>query len=396
MRFFMVAQEEIASKNNFMIKKSSVRFYPFRRLKMPLAAFLACAGLGGCDQKKEPLPEKTVAPEQASVPVLEGASQAVAPQQGGGLAGISKMVTRGQLSDNALVELEAEIDANPKAVAEWVATLPLGSNRDTCLELVFGKWGAIDPPVAVDFVRKHLAGMDRTVAAASIAESMAAESPESITAALALVTEPIPRGVVVRSAMAAAFESNPDRAASWALAQSSPVEREAALAALTELWSQRDPQACAAWVVSVLKGDDKTTATSELMAGWGRISPRDAAQWLEAQKSGIDYEEVATVLAENWSLVDPKAAANWAGQEKDPEIRSTLMETIVSSWVLNEAANSIDWASGIQDGELRKSILETAFMSLAMESPYALADWIKNNSGHAAIHDAEEVQAGIE
>jgi hypothetical protein len=72
------------------------------------------------------------------------------------------------------------------------------------------------------------------------------------------------------------------------------------------------------------------------------------------------------------------------------------METIVSSWVLNEAANSIDWASGIQDAELRKSILETAFMSLAMESPSALADWIKNNSGHAAIHNAEEVQSGVE
>jgi len=379
-----------------MINKSSGRFYPFRRLKFPLVAFLVCAGLGGCDQKKEPLQEKTAVPEQASLPVLEGASQTAAPQQGGGLAGISKVVTRGQLSDDALVELEAEIDANPKAVAEWAATLPLGSNRDTCLELVFGKWGAIDAPAAIDFVRKNLAGMDRTVAAASIAESMAAESPESATAALALVTESVPRSVVIRSAMSSAFEANPDRAASWALAQSAPVERKAALTALTQIWSQRDPQACAAWVVSVLQGDDKTTASSELMGGWGRISPRDAAQWLDAQKSGIDYEEAASVLAENWSLVDPKAAANWAGQEKDPEIRSSLMETIVSSWVLNEAANSIDWASGIQDAELRKSILESAFMSLAMESPSALADWIKNNSSHAAIHDAEEVQAGIE
>ena len=379
-----------------MIIKSSSGFYRFYGLNLRFVAILVCAGLVGCEQKKEPLPEKTVVPEQASIPISEGTSQAAAPQQRGGLAGISKMVTRGELSDNALVELEGEIDANPKAVAEWAATLPLGSNRDTCLELVFGKWGAIDAPSAIDFVRKHLAGMDRTVAAASIAESMAAESPESITAALALVTEPIPRAVVVRSAVAAAFETKPDRAASWTLAQSSPVEREAALAALTELWSQSDPQACAAWVGSVLNGDDKTTASSELMASWGRISPRDAAQWLDAQKAGIDYEEVAPVLAENWSLVDPKAAANWASQEKDPEIRSSLMETIVSSWVLNEAANSIDWASGIQDAELRKSILESAFMSLAMESPSALADWIKNNSGHPAIHDAEEVQAGIE
>jgi hypothetical protein len=378
-----------------MIKKSSARFYRVHRLRWPFAALLACTGFWGCEQKKE-APEKTLVPQQASAQVLEGDAQVFAPQQGGGLAAIAKMVTQGQLPDNALLQLEREIDMNPQASAEWAAPLPLGSNRDTCLELVFGKWGEIDAPAAIDFVRKNLAGMDRTVAAASIAESMAAESPESSSAALALVTEPVPRAVVVRSAVAAAFETNQGRAVSWSLAQSSPAEREAALMALTEIWSQRDPQSCAAWVVSVLKGDDKTTAASELMAGWGRISPRDAAQWLDAQKSVIDYEEVAPVLAENWSLVDPKAAANWAGQEKDPEIRSSLMETIVSIWVLNEAANSIDWASGIQDTELRKSFLESAFMSLAMESPSALADWIKNNSGHAAIHDAKEVQAGFE
>jgi hypothetical protein len=306
-----------------MIKKSSSEFNRFCGLNFTIVAAATCAGFFGCDQKKEPMPIKPVVPEKVSVQVSEAVtSQAAESEQGIGLTGISKLVTRVQLPDGALVELEGEIDANPKAVAEWWATLPLGSNRDTCLELVFGKWGAIDAPAAIDFVRKHLAGMDRTVAAASIAESMAAESPESITAALALVTEPIPRGVVVRSAVAAAFETNQERAASWTLAQSSPVEREAALAALTELWSQRDPQACAAWVVSVLKGDDKTTVASELMEGWGRISPRDAAQWLETQKSGINYDEVAPVLAENWSLVDPKAAANcWSGERPGDSLK---------------------------------------------------------------------------
>ncbi len=379
-----------------MIKKNSGGFPRFCRLNLWLVAAVLCAGMGGCEQKKESLPEKPVGREQAMPPVSQGASQVTAPQQGDGLAGISKMLKRGQLSDDALLDLEAEIDANPKAVAEWAATLPLGSNRDTCLELVFGKWGAVDALAAINFARNHLAGMDRTVAAAFIAQSMAAESLESAMVALALVTESVPRTVVVRSAVASAFETNPDRAASWTLAQSSPAERQAALKSLTELWSQRDPQACASWVVAMLQGGDKTLAASELMASWGRISPRDAAQWLESQKSGMDYNEVAPVLAQNWSLVDPKGAADWAAQNQDPEIRLNLMEAIVSCWVLNEAANSIDWASGIQDAELRKSILESAFMSLAMESSSALADWIKNNSGHAAIHDAQEVQAGIE
>ena len=379
-----------------MITANRKKFYRGNAWKAALWVAVTCAGLGGCEPKQEPLPEKSSTPTQAPGASLDYASQKPVPKPESGLEGISKIITLGQLPDSVLEGLEVAGEENPKAVAEWAATLPLGSNRDTCLELVFKKWGEMDAPAAIDFVRKNLQGMDRTIAAASIAEAMALESPESATAALGLVTEPIPRGVVVRSVVTSAFETDPSRAASWVLAQPSAVEREVALMALTELWSQREPQACAAWVVSVLKGDDKTTAASELMAGWGRISPRDAAQWLEAQKSGINYEEVAPVLAENWSLVDPKAAANWASQEKDPEVRSSLMESIVSSWVLNEAANSIDWASGIQDAELRKSILESAFMSLAMESPSALADWMKNNSGHPAIHDAEEVQAGIE
>ena len=378
-----------------MIKESSEILYSFHYFKLAVMVLMAFSGVVGCEQKKEGA-EKQVVPDQATVSDLEEDSLSPVPQTGSRLADISSIVARGLFPDSVLIELEEEIDANPKAVAEWVATLPPGSNRDTCLALVFAKWGEINAPAAIDFLLKNFVGMDRSVAAASIAHSMAVESPESATAALALVTEPVPRSAVVRSIVAAAFETNPDRAVSWAMAQSPPSERKVALMALTELWSQSDPQACAAWVVSDLEGDDKTTAALELIAGWGRISPRDANQWLEAQKSGIDYESVAHVLATDWSLVDPKAAADWAVREKDPNIRSSLLQTIISNWVLNEAANSIDWASGIQDAELRKLLLESAFTSLATESPAALADWIKNNLGHAAIHDAEDVQAGVE
>lgn len=379
-----------------MITKNTPKIFRGYAWNAALMALVACVGFGGCERKQEPLPEKPKAPGQAAAPAPDSATQTRDPKPEGGLEGISKIITLGQLSDNTLVELEAAIDANPKAAAEWAATLPPGSNRDTCLELVFRKWGEVDAPAAIDFVRKKLKGMDLTVAAASIAEAMAFESPESATAALGLVTEPIPRGVVVRSVVASAFETDPSRTASWVLAQSSAAEREAALMALAELWSQRDPQACAAWVVSVLRGDDKTTAASELMESWGRLSPREAAQWLEAQKAGVDFELVGPVLAESWSIVDPKAAATWAGLENNPEIRSELVDVVVSNWVLNEAGNSIDWASGIQDAELRKSVLESAFTALAIESPAALENWIKTHPGHPAIHDAEEVQAGME
>jgi len=367
----------------------------FHTLLRSVAFAATLSFLNGCDRKNE-ASEKAPIPNQSTESELESNTQNSVPQTGSRLAEISNIVTRAQLPDTAIADLEEEIDANPKAVAKWVGTLPLGSNRDTCLALVFGKWGAIDAPAAIAFARENLSGMDLSVAAASIAPSMAAKSPESANAALALVTEPVPRAGVIRSAIAAAFESNPDQAASWSLAQSSLDDRKAAIIALTDLWSQQDPRACSAWVDSVLKGDEKTVAASVLIAAWGRLSPSDAVQWLETQKADIDYEEVAPVLAENWSLVDPKAAATWATQEMNMEIRSNLMATIVSIWVLNEAANSIEWASGIQDAELRKSILESAFASLAMESPSALADWINKNSGHAAIHDAEEVQAGFE
>jgi len=364
---------------------------PMNKNRFLFAGILALMILviSACDHKDE-MP-------QASGPTLDESTASISGDgdQSGqhSLEQISSLILHGELPPSMLERLEGVIESNPRGAAEWAISLPPGSNRDLCLELVFGKWASINDSAAMEFVRSGLHGMDRTVAAASIADVLAVQSFRSVPAAVSLVSDVIPRGVVVRAAVISAFPQGAEEVGAWVLSLDSVTERQAGLLALTEVWSRQDPKACAGWVESVLKDDDKSAVVSELLAGWGRLSPGEAAQWLDQRKSVVDFEEASTALVDSWTLVAPNDAANWAGKVSSPELRTDLVETVVSTWVLNEAGGAIDWASALKDEDLRRSMLESAFLNLAFESPEALNDWIKKNPKHPAIHDAIEFQS---
>ena len=353
-------------------------------------------GLAGCDSGGEPaekakdIPASAEkSPKQVPVPAPSVLGQ---KSSDGGLDQLSAMLLRGRLSDEGLEILEEAVEQNPAGAAEWAVTLPPGADRDTCLETVFYNWGWEDSTAALNFIRGTLRGMDRTLAAASVAEAMAEESPESASAALALVAEPIPRGIVIESIVTSGLAASPDRTASWAQALSNPYERETALAALASAWSEENPQACAAWLASNLNGDERVDAAVELMANWGSTSPREAAQWLAGQRNAAGYIDAGDELADAWAIVDPRAAAKWALQETDPAAREVFLETVVMNWVLNEAAETINWANQLQNPELRKAALDSAFFSLEDESPAALDYWLESNPAHPAREAALKIR----
>lgn len=362
----------------------------FHRLITYGICLLMIFAVTACDRQDDKMPQEAVSALENN-----SASTSDAGEQGGqhALEQISSVISRGEISQTMLEHLESVIDSNPKVAAEWAVSLPPGSNRDLCLELVFGKWSSINESEAMEFVKSRLHGMDRTVAAASIADVLALRSLRAVPAAVSLVSDAIPRGVVVRAAVVSAFPQGAEVVAPWVLSLKSETERQAGLLALTEVWSRQDPKACADWVDSVLMDDDKSTVVAELLTGWGRISPVEAAQWLDSRKQAFDFEEASTALVDSWSLVDPQAAANWAAKIDNSELRYDLVETVVSTWVLNEAGSSIEWASSLRDEKLRRSVLESAFLNLALESPEALNDWIAKNPRHPAIHDAIEIQS---
>ena len=349
----------------------------------------------GCDGGGDAAPEgkkeakmvekKAVAASEVESESDEGASIV-------GLKELGEMIAAGRLTDEGLEILEEAAENDPAGTADWAVTLPPSAHRDTCLEIAFYNWGGEDSTAALNFIRGNLRGMDRTLAAASVAEALAEESPEAASAALALVAEPVPRGVVIESIVTAGVAESPQRVASWALALANPYERGAAVAALGRVWSEENPKACAAWIASSLNGDDRVNAGVELMANWGANAPREAAGWLAAQRGAEGYLEAGESLADAWSMVDPRAAASWAVEEPDAEMRSLLVDAVVTNWVLNEASNTIDWAQGLQDPGVREAALESAFLSLDVESPAALDYWLDTHPAHPAREIALSVR----
>lgn len=369
------------------------------RLFRLLVVSAASVVVVGCDGGGEAVPEgknepKVVEKKEAPAPDVAAEPLGVAP--GGGLKELGEMIASGRLTDEGLEMLEEAAEKDPAGTVEWAVTLAPSAHRDTCLEIAFYKWGGADSAAALNFIRGNLRGMDRTLAAASVAEALAEESPEAASAALALIAEPVPRGVVIESIVTAGVAESPQRVSSWALALSNPYERGAAIAALGRVWSEENPQACAAWIASTLKGADRVNAGVELMSNWGANAPREAANWLATQRESEGYVEAGESLADAWSMVDPRAAASWAVEEPDADTRSLLVDAVVMNWVLNEASNTIDWAQGIQDPAVRAGALETAFISLDEESPAALDYWLETHPTHPARDIAQSLREGGE
>ncbi len=366
---------------------------------MKRAFFLLClAGLlVGCEdspvvepESKNPPAAKADSDETAGKVQPIPSIQPAAEPNGEPLRRVEQLQSNGYQTDEALEILLAEIEKNPKASAKWAATLPPGANRDSCLETVFTEWALIEEYAAVDFARTNLSGMDLTVAAAAIAEVLAADTPESATAALSLVQEPIARGVIADVIARSAAENDPQRAAQWCLLQRDPVERAAAIGALVDVWSSTDLRSAAGWIDSSLQGEEKSIAVDMLMSNWGSIDPRAAAEWLAARRADIDYPSSSFILVSGWTMVDPRAAATWALSGTDAESQTALVEEVMSGWALNETAKSIEWANTIGNPEIRRQALLAGFGAMQDDSPAALRTWIQSHPGHPALAEALE------
>lgn len=329
----------------------------------------------------------------------DGKNEKVAQEPGAGSAGkglaaIAEMpLDSRQLTEEAVEILREEAERNPAAAADWVVTLPPGANRDSCMEVVFTVWGGKDAGSAMDFAKWNLTGMDLTVAAASIAESLAfAEGPDPALRVMALVAEPMARGLVAESIANGAAANDPAGTGRWVSSLSEPVPRAAALRALVEFWSMQDPVAAAAWVDSLHGGGEKAEASRILAGNWGSLAPRSAAEWLDARAGSVDFESSGVELAGSWAMVDPSGAERWALGHENANARPALIRAVAEVWVLNETSKAIDRASAIPDPALRREALLAAFDSLLAESPAAFDAWMQGHTGHRAISEAREVR----
>lgn len=370
-------------------------------MKFPiLPALILSFSLVACDRQSVPEPDAKDQPvdKPASVNPIPQTNVSSAKKEScaKGLEELASSITRSKFTDDDWEVLEAEIERDPAAAASWAVTLPPGSNRDECLEEIFVSWAGTDPDAAIAFARRNLVGMDLTVAAASIAETLAEESPESAVVALSLVSEPLARGAVVESIIRSSTSVDPNRAAQWALASKDPGERRVAIGTLISEWAAIDPAASATWIDSHLSGEEKSGAVGLLMESWGGLAPRAAADWLAARRGGLDYEVTGGELANQWAMVDPKGAASWAVAEKDSGLRESLVVGVVGTWALNESSNAIQWAAEIPDPALRREALVAAFESISEESPEALEVWMSSNPNHSAMPVAREVQRNAE
>jgi len=370
-------------------------------MKFPiLPAIVLAFSMVSCDRQSAPESDAKDKPVDKPVspnPIPQtNVTSANKESSGKGLEELASRITRSKLREEDLEGLEAECDRDPAATAAWAATLAPGSNRDECLELIFASWAGTDPDAAIDFARRNLAGMDLTVAAASIAETLAEESPESAVVALSLVAEPLARGGVIESIIRTSAAVDPRRAAQWALATKEPWERRVAINTLISEWASIDPMASAAWIDSHLSGEEKSGAAGLLIESWGSLAPRAAADWLAARRNGVDYELTGGTLATQWAIVDPKGALNWAMAEKDSGLRESLVVGVVGTWVLNESSNAIQWASQIPDAALRREALVAVFESMSDESPEVLDSWMKSNANHPAMREASEVRRNLD
>jgi len=214
---------------------------------------------------------------------------------------------------------------DPEAALRWAEQLREPSLRTTAVEHACGRWSQRDPAAALAFLRTYSdRGLSERLTAGVLqawaqrdpatAEAWAAGNPEGRTprATWWLVT-----GMV---------ESDPQRAASTAAAQSDPDLRDDLLGRVVARWAASDPASARTWLAAQPHGAVRQAALEPFVAAAAEASPALAAEFAGEFADPQRRHEAFVMIAQRWLEVDPANAEAWlARTDLPPEAKRRLL-----------------------------------------------------------------------
>jgi len=222
---------------------------------------------------------------------------------------------------------------------------------DQASELIAREWAKLDPEAAMAWAG-GLEGGERGAAMVSVVEQLAETDPARAAALAASDLGEEDRGrAYARIADRWAGEDF-EAAEAW-IRTLSGGERDEAMAAALGTLASTDPEGAASRALAMAEGEARDEAMGDVAQAWSRQSPAEAASWL-VEQAPADGDDAMRRVMGNYVSQDAVAALDFIQAQEPGEMRDAGVQSYL--WTQRDAdvATSLELAESISDERSRE------------------------------------------
>lgn len=226
--------------------------------------------------------------------------------------------------NNALIRISEQwARRDGREAASWLSTLPAGKERDAAMEGMFFVWASQDPAAAMDFIKHH-------------------PGSDALSATLRY------------AAFAGWAKMDPRNAVAASLESSRVYQDPAQFANTLANWATMDLAASSRWLLdNVRDGESRALAVQELAAIFGHQSPDAGLVWIGELNAGAERDMAVNQLATEWATADAAAAAKWAAGQTVGKLTDEAVAEILHNFIADDAPAFEAWRAALPEGPLK-------------------------------------------
>jgi hypothetical protein len=212
--------------------------------------------------------------------------------------------------------LEALVQWNPSAAANWAAGLPLEHRSDVTGQLL-ERWRELDPQAARNWIENQTAASSAKTPAPALADLArvwtasellnAGKTQEAISALADVRTGGPMIGIVTQKLIG----EDPVATAQLALTLPECQARADVAGTVAAYWTTQNPAAAAQWVQQLPAGPSRNAALSPMISAFVDQDPESAAPWVGLYTDPQTQVLNIRLVYGHWTARDPEAARKW-------------------------------------------------------------------------------------
>lgn len=354
---------------------------------------------------------------------------------------------------SALAAVAGEIaKTRPEAAMELAMSLSMGKIRQNTLNSVFLDWAEADMPRALDYLKRHpdLPVEDYTFINAI--HRLAKSNPMQAAQQAVMLPPSDSRDAAIRLAFDSWYSKDAAAARRWALDQTDPVLRTAALQSLisamandnprdalaflsqndfsgrfeaqntiVRTWLEKDPMGIFDYLATHPQDKNDVSLMYHIGSAVIRATPQEQAELLaklpesdfkhtivrqmadQEVERGRYPKAVAALnglpdstyrdaslqnLGKSWAKNDPQAAATWLRLQPDSTDRDLVIGGYATTLAKTDPQAAIQWAQAIPDPQIQTTVFKNIAIRWMYSNPQAALPWLESLNLPQAQKDA--------
>lgn len=137
--------------------------------------------------------------------------------------------------------------------------------------------------------------------------------------------------------------TDPEAAAVWAEGLTDPGTQRFAREGIAAGWSDHDPAGAVDWALGLTGDDgQRDEIVSDMVDSWAEVDPRGTVRWIEGRAPGPERDAVLRAFSGSIFSGNPEMSIRWANQIGDPAIRKAQVDDLTGRWIQAEGAAAIE------------------------------------------------------